>query len=125
MEDLIDLSTVEVIDPDEVPPNIDAHGYLQGVYRGQIKPNGNRLRAAIAALPFERPKLGSVIVTNGNDLAGRLMYALQATNKVIDSRPTQVIEAPKAASAPTEPEPPNHSMVFPPVSRGGFRKRRF
>jgi hypothetical protein len=118
VDDLVDLGTVEVIDPNEVLPNIDAHGYLQGVYQGTIKPNGSRLRAAIAALPFERPKLSAIAVGTANDLADRLMHALQATNKVINARPMQVIEAPK----PVEAEPLDHSGPFPANNKSRFRR---
>src|SRR6266850_1378148 len=93
-------------EPEDELPDIDAHGYLQGVYRGQIKPNGNRLRAAIASIQYEKPKLGAVIVGSAGDLAERLESAVQASQRVIDSRPMQVIEhepSPVAAGEPTEP----------------------
>jgi hypothetical protein len=37
---------------------LDALGCLQAVYRGQMIAGQQRMKAAIEALPFERPKLG-------------------------------------------------------------------
>jgi hypothetical protein len=108
-------------EPEDELPDIDAHRYLQGVYRGQIKPNGSRLRAAIASLPFEKPKLAVHAQITGNDLADRLMRALQATNKVIEGRPMQVIEPPKAEAVQVD-EPPDHSKPFPVDSKSRFRR---
>ena len=53
------LDSVE--EPEEPPvqsePEVDALGYLQSVYRGRRLAEGPRMRAAIACLPFERPRL--------------------------------------------------------------------
>jgi hypothetical protein len=86
VDDLVDLRSV--ISGDDVLPDIDAHGYLQGVYRGQIKPSGSRLRAAIASLPFEKPKLSALALVSKDDLVDRLTQALAASANVINSRPS-------------------------------------
>jgi len=49
-----------------------------------------RLRAAIAALPFEKPKLAVTAVTNVDDLAERMARALATTGKIIEGRATEV-----------------------------------
>jgi hypothetical protein len=59
------------------------------------------------------------------DLADRLTQALEARQKVINARPVQVIEHEPKADAGLPAEVPDHSMVIPPISRGGFGKRRF
>jgi hypothetical protein len=64
-----------------------------------IKPNGSRLRAAIAALPFERPKFTAIAQLNKDDFAVVMERVLEATDKVINSRPMQVLEAPKVVDA--------------------------
>lgn len=100
------------VEPDEVLPDIDAHGYLQGVYRGTIKPNGSRLRAAMASLRFERPKLAVVASVREKDLADRMIRAIAESGIVIEGRAVRVIE-----SSPVEPSPdptpaPDHSGPF-------------
>jgi sulfite reductase beta subunit-like hemoprotein len=57
---------------------LDALRYLQMVYRGQIEAEGPRMRAAMACLPFETPKLS--VVASINDpaaFAERLERAIQ------------------------------------------------
>jgi hypothetical protein len=39
---------------------LDAHGTLQSIYRNPASPEGNRIKAAAASLPHEKPKLLSV-----------------------------------------------------------------
>jgi hypothetical protein len=39
----------------------DAHTTLQSIYRNPASPEGNRIKAASAALPVERPRLLSVV----------------------------------------------------------------
>ena len=39
----------------------DAHSTLQGIYRNPESPETNRIKAAAAALPIEKPKLLSVV----------------------------------------------------------------
>jgi hypothetical protein len=41
----------------------DAHEYLASVYRNEGADELNRIRAAIGALPYERPRLASTSVT--------------------------------------------------------------
>src|SRR5882672_11735727 len=100
-------------EPEDILPDIDAHGYLQGVYRGQIKPNGNRLRAAIASIQYEKPKLGAVIVGSAGDLAERLEHAVKASQKVINSQVRQQIIEHEPSPVSEAPEPaPDHAKPF-------------
>jgi hypothetical protein len=103
----------------------DALALLQAVYRNPQIPLNTRMRAAKTALPFERPKLSAIAVGTANDLADRLMQALQASAKVINSRPLQVIEhAPKvdAGLSTVEGEPPDHSAPFAQNSKHRFKR---
>jgi len=68
------------------------------------------LRSAAAALPFEHPKLAVVARVSSEDMQVRLERALQATAKVISSRPMKVIEPPKAKAPQFEPL--DHSGPF-------------
>jgi len=118
MEGQIQLST-----------NATSLEFLQAIYRDNRQPLQRRMRAAIAALPFERPKFAVVATTTAEDMADRLRLAIEATGKVINGRATLVETRPaQVAHTPIEPPPveaPDHSMVIPPVSRNGFSKRRF
>jgi hypothetical protein len=43
----------------------DAHSTLQSIYPNPASPEGNRIKAAIGALPVEKPKIGSILPTLG------------------------------------------------------------
>jgi hypothetical protein len=96
--------------------------FLQAIYRDPTQPIQQRMRAAATAPPFEHPKLAVTAQVTENNLAERLMRAIEATQKVIN-RPVQVIEPPKVE--PAQVEQPDHSIHTAPVSRNGFSKRRF
>ena len=79
-------------DDDRVPSDqeLDALTYLQMVYRGQIQAEGPRMRAAMACLQFERPKLAVVASINDpNQFAERLEAAIRRSGinpRVIEHR---------------------------------------
>jgi hypothetical protein len=53
----------------------DALDYLQAIYRGQIRADPTRMRAANMALPYERPKL-SVATVNHRGMGASLDQAI-------------------------------------------------
>ena len=77
----IDLIMVEVPTVETEPRN--ALEYVQDVYRGRRLADPWRMRAAIAALQFETPKLGVIATTsmNGQDFATLLERAIERSGK--------------------------------------------
>jgi hypothetical protein len=53
----------------------DALEYLQSIYRNPAEPDGRRMRAAMAALPFESPKLAVTTNLTNEGFAVRLEKA--------------------------------------------------
>jgi hypothetical protein len=63
---------------------------LQAIYRCPDQPLHTRMKAAIAALPYEHPKLAVTAVVDGTeDLGARLSRAIQRSAKVIELRAAQ------------------------------------
>jgi hypothetical protein len=95
--DRIEQEVVQAVDPD-----LDALRYLQLVYRGQVQAEGPRMRAAMACLPFEVPKLS--VVASIHDPAGfaeRLERAIERSGVrplMIEAKPTE----PKPAPEPSD-----------------------
>jgi hypothetical protein len=63
MNDLIDLTE---------PEPLNSIDYLRSIYRDPMQPTSVRMRAAIAALPFEAPKLAVIANLSTKDFADRL-----------------------------------------------------
>jgi hypothetical protein len=78
---------------DEVEIAADATSLdlLQAVYRKASLPLPTRMRAAMAALPFEKPKLAVTAVISDHDFAARLDQRLRriAERKYIEAKPVE------------------------------------
>jgi hypothetical protein len=61
---------------DELPPGATSLDLLKAVYRNPAQPLATRMRAAIAALPFENPKVNLTATLNG--FADRMEEQLKA-----------------------------------------------
>lgn len=70
-----------------VPAGATSLDFLQAIYRNPTQSTSRRMRAAIAALPFEHPKL-AVTATLGDveSFAARLEAARQRAAKVVTFR---------------------------------------
>jgi hypothetical protein len=71
----------------EIGPAGTSLDLLQAIYRCHDQPLHVRMKAAIAALPYEHPKLAVTAVVDGTeDLGVRLSRAIQRSAKVIELR---------------------------------------
>ncbi len=95
MSGLFSLPTVEPIDREEdgpavavtIEPNGSSLDFLRAVYRDPGQPLTRRMRAAIAALPFEHPKLAVTAHVANEGFAARLEEAIVRSRKVIEAKP--------------------------------------
>jgi hypothetical protein len=85
-----DLTRTIEVGAIELPENGTSLTLLQQVYRNPLLPLPTRTRAAIAALPFEHPKLAVVATVNAGDFADQLEQAVKRS-RMIDAKP--MIEA--------------------------------
>jgi hypothetical protein len=77
--------------------------FLQAIYRNPEVPLPVRMRAAMAALPFENPKLAVVATVDGNkDFAFQLDQAVERTRRVLMIEAKPIIEATTSANAPND-----------------------
>jgi len=74
--------------------------FLRAVYRDAAMPLSTRMRAAIAALPFEAPKLAVTATLSGRDGFGAQLEAAIARSrgKVIEMHAVAASSAPLGAS---------------------------
>src|SRR5262245_8402870 len=74
----------------QLRPEANSLSFLQAVYRNQGLALPVRMRAAIAALPFEVPKLAVTAVVSEKDFAMVLDQRLKriAETKLIEAKPT-------------------------------------
>jgi hypothetical protein len=76
-------SDEEIID---LAPGETSLSFLQKIYRSPMQPMSRRLRAAMAALQHEHPKLGAVatLSTSGDDFAAALDRAIERSGMVCE-----------------------------------------
>ncbi|MHC2662563.1 hypothetical protein ACMA5K_01405 [Bradyrhizobium diazoefficiens] len=83
----LDRPVVEVLE--DTAPEVLGNtslDFLQAVYRCADQPMHRRMRAAVAALPFEHPKLAVTAVVNGEGFAAKLEAARDRAAKAIEFR---------------------------------------
>ena len=82
-------------------PNSMSIDLLRAVYRSPTIPLPVRLRAAIAALPHETPKLGVTVLVNDQDFATLLDARIKRMEQQMSGEPQpQTIDQPQTIEAP-------------------------
>jgi hypothetical protein len=116
----------QLVDDDsiELPSGASSLAFLQAIYRSKEQPMMRRMKAAIAALPYEHPKLAVTAVLDSRD-----SFAAQLEGAIARSR--KVLELHAAELAP--PLPNGHAVydsaaevLAPPSARTGmvsYRRR--
>jgi hypothetical protein len=76
---------------DEVvlPPDGTSLTLLQAIYHNSAIPLMTRMRAAIAAIQFEHPKLAVTANIQDGDFADQLDKAIERSRKVIEAKPAE------------------------------------
>jgi len=92
----------------ELEPNGTSLNLLQAIYRGSLM---TRMRAAIAAIQFEHPKLAVMATIDGKDFGDQLERALKRSSEVID-----------AAPAPIESKPTTNAALKPMIPDRRYRR---
>jgi hypothetical protein len=93
-EDEEDGEDEEQLQAAPIAAPVSALAYLQSIYCNPSEPEGRRLRAAVAALPFESPKLSATTIINKEDFADLLERSIERSGKTVEVR--QIEPAPSA-----------------------------
>jgi hypothetical protein len=105
----------------EIPADGMSLGLLQAVYRCASLPLRVRIRAAVAALPHEVPKLGITAVVSEQDFGTLLERRLQRIDqtKLIETKPTPPVEVKPALSQDLIPRSYGEGELFYGSAIGG------
>jgi hypothetical protein len=71
---------------------------LQAIYRSATIPLTTRMRAAIAAIQFEHPKLAVTANITSGDFADQLDRAVESSRRVIDAKPITNVSSDNVSS---------------------------
>jgi hypothetical protein len=102
MEELIDLQTVQVqekVDEIDLPQDGTSLTLLQKIYRSSAIPLSTRMRAAIAAIQFEHPKLAVTASIQAGDFADQLDRAVERSRRVLMIEAKPITEANVSSNA--------------------------
>jgi hypothetical protein len=108
MNNLVDLQMMQ--DPRseiEIPPNGTSLDLLRAVYRNAAIPLSTRMRAAIAALPFESPKLAVTAQVSEQDFATLLDQRLERLKQMENGRTKSIETTPPVEVKPPPPRIPD------------------
>jgi hypothetical protein len=96
----------------EVGPDARALDILVAIYRSPRMPLHTRMRAAVAALPYESPKLAVTAVVEGKDFASLLEARLKRGQSMLaKAGPGPMIEARAEPRRTGEAQPEARSFI--------------
>jgi hypothetical protein len=87
----------------ELPPNGTSLDLLRAIYRNPSLALPVRMRAAIAALPFEAPKLSVIAQVSETDFAAILDRRLQNMERLNNGKAIEVKPVPQVETRPSMP----------------------
>ena len=102
---LLDRPALEVLE--DTAPEVQGKTsleFLQAVYADSLQPMHRRMRAAIAALPFEHPKLAVTATINAEGFGAKLEAARERAAKVIEFRAEPTLSTEPANGGVADPE---------------------
>jgi len=110
---VLDQIEAQQADRFELEPNATSLTLLQKVYRSAAIPLSTRMRAAMAALQFEHPKLAVTANVEAGDFAFKLDQAVERSRRVmIDAKPIT------NTSSDTERDTANDKRPHVPATNG-------
>ena len=111
--------SIEDDDPLKLNPNAMSLEGLQAIYRNPALPLTTRMRAMMAAVPYESPKLIATAIVNEGSFAELLDRRLKRIEemKLIEAKPT----APINGTAPTNGDRLD-ARLFPRLADRRFRR---
>ena len=90
----------------ELEPNATSLTLLQKVYRSPSVPLTTRMRAAIASIQFEHPKLAVTAVVEAGDFADQFDRALERSRRVIEAKPMTNVSSENVSSEASDTKRP-------------------
>jgi hypothetical protein len=99
---VLDQIEAQQTDRFDLEPNATSLTLLQKIYRSAAIPLSTRMRAAIAAIQFEHPKLAVTATVEAGDFADQLEQAVKRSRTVIEAKPINNISS---DNIPTDTKP--------------------
>lgn len=118
------LDQIEAQQAIELEPNATSLKLLQTIYRSATIPLPTRMRAAIAAIQFEHPKLAVTATLSGGDFADHLDQAVERSRRVsmIEAKPIANEASVPSDTANENKRPTPSNGHRPPVADRRYRR---
>ena len=106
VDEVLDQIEAQQADRFELEPNATSLTLLQKVYRSTTIPLATRMRAAMAALQFEHPKLAVTANVEAGDFADQLERAVKRSRMIV-AKPMIEANVSDTANVPSETKRPH------------------